>query len=128
MLATSKVAKVIFHNPGIQEDPTCGPLLDAVAIKEFYPPMPTKFNMVKNGDFEESPHIFQILVAQGVTGSFPWSTLSFLPMWLELIEFSHKQTTFLMTMFAAVQTILLPDIQKFASLTQMSYMGREELN
>ncbi|KAJ4963634.1 hypothetical protein NE237_023573 [Protea cynaroides] len=50
--ATSKVAKVIFHNPGIQEDPACGPLLDAVAIKELYPPMPTKFNMVKNGDFE----------------------------------------------------------------------------
>ncbi|XP_043690492.1 uncharacterized protein LOC122641347 [Telopea speciosissima] len=56
--ATSKVAKVIFHNPGIQEDPTCGPLLDVVAIKELYLPMPTKFNMVKNGDFEEGPHLF----------------------------------------------------------------------
>ncbi|KAJ4952731.1 hypothetical protein NE237_029563 [Protea cynaroides] len=42
---------------------------------------------------------FQILVAQGVTGAFPWSALSFLPMWLELIGFSHKQTAFLMTMF-----------------------------
>ncbi|KAJ4953445.1 hypothetical protein NE237_030277 [Protea cynaroides] len=42
---------------------------------------------------------FQIIVAQGVTGSFPWSALSFLPMWLELIGFSHKQTAFLMTMF-----------------------------
>lgn len=40
--ATSSVAKVTFHNPGIQEDPACGPLLDAVAIKELFPPMPTK--------------------------------------------------------------------------------------
>ncbi|XP_042493149.1 uncharacterized protein LOC122072805 [Macadamia integrifolia] len=56
--ATSKVATVIFQNPGIQEDPSCGPLLDVVAIKELYPPMPTKFNLVKNGDFEEGPHLF----------------------------------------------------------------------
>ncbi|XP_043721414.1 uncharacterized protein LOC122668911 isoform X2 [Telopea speciosissima] len=42
---------------------------------------------------------FQIIVAQGVTGSFPWSALSFAPMWLELIGFSHKQTAFLMSMF-----------------------------
>ncbi|KAL3534325.1 hypothetical protein ACH5RR_002786 [Cinchona calisaya] len=31
--ATSDV-KVTFHNPGIEEDPTCRPLMDAVAIKE----------------------------------------------------------------------------------------------
>jgi len=42
--ASSSFAKVTFHNPGIQEDPTCGPLLDAVAIREFYPPMPTRGN------------------------------------------------------------------------------------
>jgi len=35
--ATSKAVKVTFHNPGIQEDPTCGPLLDAIAIKEMLP-------------------------------------------------------------------------------------------
>lgn len=40
--ATSSVAKLTFHNPGIQEDPACGPLLDAVAIKELFPPMPTR--------------------------------------------------------------------------------------
>lgn len=33
---------------------------------------------------------FQIIVAQGVGGSFPWSALSFAPMWLELIGFTHK--------------------------------------
>ncbi|KAL6133937.1 hypothetical protein ACLB2K_066170 [Fragaria x ananassa] len=32
--ATSKVVRVTFHNPGIQEDPACGPLFDAIAIKE----------------------------------------------------------------------------------------------
>lgn len=42
---------------------------------------------------------FQIFVAQGVMGSFPWSALSFVPMWLELIGFSHKETAFLMTVF-----------------------------
>lgn len=35
--AVSSDVKVTFHNPGIQEDPTCGPLLDAVAIKEMLP-------------------------------------------------------------------------------------------
>ena len=33
-----------FHNPGVQEDPACGPLLDAVAIKEFFPVFPTRGN------------------------------------------------------------------------------------
>ncbi|RZC84166.1 hypothetical protein C5167_046953 [Papaver somniferum] len=33
---------------------------------------------------------FQIIVAHGVGGSFPWSALSFAPMWLELIGFTHK--------------------------------------
>lgn len=42
---------------------------------------------------------FQILVAQGVSGSFPWSSLSFTPMWLELIGFSHKTTALLLTLF-----------------------------
>uniref|UniRef100_A0A5B7BWY0 Major facilitator superfamily (MFS) profile domain-containing protein n=1 Tax=Davidia involucrata TaxID=16924 RepID=A0A5B7BWY0_DAVIN len=42
---------------------------------------------------------FQILVAQGVSGSFPWSALSFTPMWLELIGFSHKTTAILWTIF-----------------------------
>lgn len=42
---------------------------------------------------------FQIIVAQGVSGSFPWSALSFAPMWLELTGFSHKKTAFLITLF-----------------------------
>lgn len=42
---------------------------------------------------------FQILVAQGVSGSFPWSSLSFAPMWLELMGFSHKTTATIWTLF-----------------------------
>jgi hypothetical protein len=40
--ASSPVAQVTFSNPGIQEDAACGPLLDAVAIKELPTPYPTK--------------------------------------------------------------------------------------
>ncbi|KAG8486440.1 hypothetical protein CXB51_019749 [Gossypium anomalum] len=38
----TKYATVKFHNPGVQEDPTCGPLLDAVAIKELVRPRATR--------------------------------------------------------------------------------------
>lgn len=40
--ATSNFAKVILHNPGMQEDPACGPLIDAIAIKELLPPRITR--------------------------------------------------------------------------------------
>ncbi|KAF3947633.1 hypothetical protein CMV_026260 [Castanea mollissima] len=40
-----------------------------------------------------------VLVGLGVSGSFPWSALSFTPMWLELIGFSHKTTALLWTLF-----------------------------
>lgn len=40
--ATSTSVKVTFHNPGVQEDPTCGPLIDAIAIKELPPLTYTK--------------------------------------------------------------------------------------
>ncbi|XP_062149002.1 uncharacterized protein LOC133857699 [Alnus glutinosa] len=38
---------------------------------------------------------FQIIVAQGVSGSLPGSALTFAPMWLELIGFSHGKTALL---------------------------------
>ena len=43
-IAKSKYVTVTFHNTGVQEDPTCGPLLDAVAIKELVRPLPTRGN------------------------------------------------------------------------------------
>lgn len=42
---------------------------------------------------------FQIIVAQGITGSFPWSALTFSAMWLELIGFSHDETALLIALF-----------------------------
>ncbi|KAL6846664.1 hypothetical protein ACP4OV_024112 [Aristida adscensionis] len=48
---------------------------------------------------------FQVFVAQGVSGSFPWSALSFLSMWLELIGFSHEDTAVFTTIFAVATSI-----------------------
>ncbi|CAL1361534.1 unnamed protein product [Linum trigynum] len=49
------LVKITFHNPGAQEDPACGPLIDAVHLKELHPPFPTRDNLVKNPGFEEGP-------------------------------------------------------------------------
>ncbi|KAL3507934.1 hypothetical protein ACH5RR_033316 [Cinchona calisaya] len=57
-------------------------------------------DLIKEAKAVISIPTFQILIAQGVSGSFPWSSLSFAPMWLELIGFSHKTTAFLWTLFA----------------------------
>ncbi|XP_008440603.2 uncharacterized protein LOC103484977 isoform X1 [Cucumis melo] len=48
---------------------------------------------------------FQIIVSQGVAGSFPWSALSFAPMWLELVGFSHEKTGFLWTLFIIASSL-----------------------
>ncbi|KAL6539808.1 hypothetical protein OROHE_011579 [Orobanche hederae] len=57
--ASSSAVRVTFGNPGMQEDPACGPLLDATAIKEMVPLKYTKGNLVKNGGFEIGPHVFK---------------------------------------------------------------------
>ncbi|KAI3982434.1 hypothetical protein MKX01_041272 [Papaver californicum] len=57
--AESEYAKITFHNPGVQEDPACGPLIDHVAIKELIVPHYTPGNVVKNGGFECDPHLFE---------------------------------------------------------------------
>lgn len=36
---------------------------------------------------------FQIIVAQGIAGSIPWSALNFSVMWLELVGFTHWETS-----------------------------------
>lgn len=48
---------------------------------------------------------FKIIVAQGVTGSFPWSALAFAPMWLELMGFTHNRTGLLMITFALASSL-----------------------
>ncbi|GAA0170988.1 hypothetical protein LIER_25132 [Lithospermum erythrorhizon] len=56
--ADYSVIDIVIHNPGVEEDPACGPLIDAIAIKTLYPPKPSNKNVLKNGDFEEGPYIF----------------------------------------------------------------------
>ncbi|GJM98951.1 hypothetical protein PR202_ga16004 [Eleusine coracana subsp. coracana] len=55
--------------------------------------------MVREARFVVWIPTFQIFVAQGVSGSFPWSALSFAPMWLELVGFTHDDTAVLMAIF-----------------------------
>ncbi|KMT15021.1 hypothetical protein BVRB_3g061470 [Beta vulgaris subsp. vulgaris] len=57
--AMADIVRVTFHNPGVEEGPTCGPLLDAVAIKEMMPVPKPIGNLVKNGDFNFGPHVFK---------------------------------------------------------------------
>lgn len=56
--AVSNVADIVIHNPGVEEDPACGPLIDSIAMRVLYPPNRTSQNLLKNGDFEEGPYIF----------------------------------------------------------------------
>ncbi|GJN19292.1 hypothetical protein PR202_gb06552 [Eleusine coracana subsp. coracana] len=55
--AVADEADLVVHNPGVVEDPACGPLVDSVAVKTLNPPRRTNKNLVKNGDFEEGPYI-----------------------------------------------------------------------
>ncbi|CAN6446389.1 unnamed protein product [Victoria cruziana] len=48
-----------FRNPGMEDDPTCGPILDNIAIKQISTPEKPKDNAVVNGDFEEGPWMFR---------------------------------------------------------------------
>ncbi|KAF2950535.1 hypothetical protein DAI22_01g194600 [Oryza sativa Japonica Group] len=56
--ATDEQASLEFRNPGMEDDPTCGPILDNVAIKKLFTPDKPKDNVVSNGDFEEGPWMF----------------------------------------------------------------------
>ncbi|MED6124340.1 L-GALACTONO-1,4-LACTONE-RESPONSIVE protein 2 [Stylosanthes scabra] len=48
---------IVIHNPGLEEDPACGPLIDYVALKVLTSRR-TRDNLVKNGNFEAGPYIF----------------------------------------------------------------------
>ncbi|XP_027343760.1 uncharacterized protein LOC113856225 [Abrus precatorius] len=50
--------EIVIHNPGKEEDPACGPLIDSVALKVLNPPRRTRANLLKNGNFEEGPYLF----------------------------------------------------------------------
>ncbi|CAL9187163.1 protein BIIDXI-like isoform X1 [Musa acuminata AAA Group] len=52
------VSKLSFKNPGMEDDPTCGPIIDNIAIKKLFTPDRPEDNAVVNGDFEEGPWMF----------------------------------------------------------------------
>ncbi|XP_031500125.1 uncharacterized protein LOC116264185 [Nymphaea colorata] len=58
-IADSASGYVSFRNPGMEDDPTCGPILDNIAIKQIATPDKQKGNAVINGDFEEGPWMFR---------------------------------------------------------------------
>lgn len=49
---------VSFKNPGMEDDPSCGPVIDHIAIKKLFVPDRPEGNAVVNGDFEEGPWMF----------------------------------------------------------------------
>ncbi|KAB2623908.1 hypothetical protein D8674_037861 [Pyrus ussuriensis x Pyrus communis] len=50
--------ELVIHNPGVEEDAACGPLIDSVALKLLVSPKRTRANLLKNGNFEEGPYVF----------------------------------------------------------------------
>ncbi|XP_052180059.1 protein DUF642 L-GALACTONO-1,4-LACTONE-RESPONSIVE GENE 2-like [Diospyros lotus] len=57
--AESDTVAVVFANPGMEDDPTCGPIIDDVAIKKLLNPDKPKDNAVLNGDLEVGPWMFR---------------------------------------------------------------------
>ncbi|KAG1346761.1 hypothetical protein COCNU_06G005900 [Cocos nucifera] len=51
--------KLAFKNPGMDEDPSCGPIIDNIAIKKLFTPDRLEDNAVINCDFEEGPWMFR---------------------------------------------------------------------
>ncbi|GJN27188.1 hypothetical protein PR202_gb15185 [Eleusine coracana subsp. coracana] len=59
--AESGAVAFVIRNPGQEDDPTCGPIIDAVSIKTLNTPQATQSNnLIKNGDFEEGPYISEV--------------------------------------------------------------------
>ncbi|KAJ4980615.1 hypothetical protein NE237_031452 [Protea cynaroides] len=57
--AESDNGEVMFRNTGMEDDPTCGPIIDNIAMKKLFTPDKPKDNAVLNGDFEEGPWLFR---------------------------------------------------------------------
>ncbi|GJP40943.1 hypothetical protein CLOM_g601 [Closterium sp. NIES-68] len=69
------------------------------------PPLPAPLPSLRSSSFLSDIlkvlriRTFQLIIAQGVIGSFPWAAGAFFPMWLELLGFSHASTAFLLSVF-----------------------------
>ncbi|KAJ6921852.1 hypothetical protein NC652_015715 [Populus alba x Populus x berolinensis] len=107
--ATSDVVKVTFHNLGIQEDPSCGPILDAIAIKEMPPLQRTIGNLVKNGGFEVGPHMFKNFSTGVLLPPKQQDQISPLPGWiiesLKPVKYIDSKHFFVPKGFAAIELV-----------------------
>ncbi|GLJ33813.1 hypothetical protein SUGI_0679880 [Cryptomeria japonica] len=56
--APADIVEFHIHNPGEEEDPACGPVVDGVALKRLRLPKFSGENLIRNGDFEEGPYVF----------------------------------------------------------------------
>ncbi|XP_039774948.1 uncharacterized protein LOC120642471 isoform X2 [Panicum virgatum] len=75
-----------IHNPGHEDDPACGPLIDFIAIKTLSPPRREKGNMLKNGDFEEGPFIFSDTPWGALVPPMEEDKVSPLPGWMVMSD------------------------------------------
>ncbi|CAI7744457.1 unnamed protein product [Closterium sp. NIES-53] len=66
-----------------------------------HPPPPSSPSFLSNLLHVLHTPSFLIIVSQGIVGSFAWASLTFLPMWLELVGFSHPSTALLLSSFTA---------------------------
>ncbi|GLJ06982.1 hypothetical protein SUGI_0054780 [Cryptomeria japonica] len=80
--ALSDDAEVAFRNTGMEEDPTCGPIIDAIALKQITTPEKDKGNLVVNGDFEEGPWMYRNVSAGVLLPTNLDVTTSPLPGWI----------------------------------------------
>ncbi|KAJ0024947.1 hypothetical protein Pint_08329 [Pistacia integerrima] len=94
------LVRLFANDPHFSDDRT--KTIDQVSSKSFCSEVK---NLVQEAKSVIRIPSFQIIVAQGVTGSFPWSALSFAPMWLELIGFSHGKTAFLIALFVIASSL-----------------------
>ncbi|KAJ6841213.1 uncharacterized protein M6B38_308195 [Iris pallida] len=84
------------------------------------------FKTELKGLFKEAREVmkipsFQIIITQGITGSFPFSALGFVPMWLELIGFTHGGTGLLFGMFMTAFAIGGPSGGKIGDYLSKRY-------
>ncbi|XAR72461.1 hypothetical protein NMG60_11019104 [Bertholletia excelsa] len=54
-----ETVRIVFRNTGMEDDPTCGPIIDDIAIKKLVTPDKAKDNLVLNGDLEDGPWMFR---------------------------------------------------------------------
>ncbi|XP_021724296.1 uncharacterized protein LOC110691652 [Chenopodium quinoa] len=79
---SSNTAFIMFSNPtGDPKYYACGPLIQAVAVKELLPSTQTSGNLIQNGNFEIGPHILQNFTTGVYIHPYSLNPISPLPGW-----------------------------------------------